>query len=311
MRKGRTRFDWVHPSYRDLVIEELAADRSMRQEYIARGGIHAIQLAVSEEGGAKGERKMPLMIEKSDWESIESACILLIKAGGSSTHTSLLELFASLVDSYEQIPSPLSSLISKVATEICAEWNSSDIFIHHLDLERYFKLGARTVQELPYPHLDFTWSQVSEELMSQLENSRSGSDISAEDLDVWVDTLTVIQTHSPQTLIRAKFGKIQDGIIKQIIESVRELLSWEPSLEGLDDARYEADRLSTMAGALRKLAAVSHFRANVLAELATKAEARGEQYSGRIVDEDEQYYENEGYADREAPFDVEGLFIDL
>jgi hypothetical protein len=64
------RVDWVHPSWRDLVIEQLAADPWLRRRFLRRCGIDGAALALSGAGGAAGERVRPLLLEDADWDAL-------------------------------------------------------------------------------------------------------------------------------------------------------------------------------------------------------------------------------------------------
>jgi hypothetical protein len=64
------RVDWVHPSWRDLVIEELAADAELRRRFLAHCGVDGASLALSTGGGATGERFRPLVRCDADWDAL-------------------------------------------------------------------------------------------------------------------------------------------------------------------------------------------------------------------------------------------------
>jgi hypothetical protein len=64
------RVDWVHPSWRDLVIEELAADAELRRRFLAHCGVDGASLALSDGGGATGERTRPLVRCDADWDAL-------------------------------------------------------------------------------------------------------------------------------------------------------------------------------------------------------------------------------------------------
>ncbi len=64
------RVDWVHPSWRDLVIEELAVDGELRRRFLGRCGIDGAALALSTAGGAEGERVRPLLRCDADWDAL-------------------------------------------------------------------------------------------------------------------------------------------------------------------------------------------------------------------------------------------------
>ena len=64
------RVDWVHPSWRDLVIEELAEDAETRRHFLARCGVDGAAIALSGSGGAEGARERPLLREDADWDAL-------------------------------------------------------------------------------------------------------------------------------------------------------------------------------------------------------------------------------------------------
>jgi hypothetical protein len=64
------RVSWVHPSWRDLVIESLAADAALRQRFLAHCGVDVAALALSTAGGADGDRVRPLLQGDADWDAL-------------------------------------------------------------------------------------------------------------------------------------------------------------------------------------------------------------------------------------------------
>jgi hypothetical protein len=64
------RIEWVHPSWRDLVIESLADDAQTRRRFLARCGVDGAAVALSGAGGAAGERERPLLCEDADWDAL-------------------------------------------------------------------------------------------------------------------------------------------------------------------------------------------------------------------------------------------------
>ncbi len=61
---------WVHPSWRDLVLDELRADPTARQRFLAACGVDGVMLALSQAGGAAGERTLPLLVGDADWDQL-------------------------------------------------------------------------------------------------------------------------------------------------------------------------------------------------------------------------------------------------
>jgi hypothetical protein len=60
----------VHPTWRDLVIERLAADADLRRHFLARCGPHGVALSLSTAGGAQGDRTYPLIGDDGDWDAL-------------------------------------------------------------------------------------------------------------------------------------------------------------------------------------------------------------------------------------------------
>jgi hypothetical protein len=61
---------WVHPSWRDLVIDELSADPEARARFLRVCGTDGITLALSYAGGRTGRRRLPLLHTDADWDLI-------------------------------------------------------------------------------------------------------------------------------------------------------------------------------------------------------------------------------------------------
>ena len=57
---------WVHPSWRDLVINELREDTAARRRFLDACALHGTMLALSQQGGIAGERRLPLLVSDSD-----------------------------------------------------------------------------------------------------------------------------------------------------------------------------------------------------------------------------------------------------
>jgi hypothetical protein len=60
--------DWIHPSCRDLAIDELLDNSGDRQKFLASCSETGLALATSSAGGAKGLRRLPLLQTDNDWQ---------------------------------------------------------------------------------------------------------------------------------------------------------------------------------------------------------------------------------------------------
>ena len=95
------RVDWVHPSWRDLVIESLAADPAERWRFLRRTGVDGAAIALSTEGGAAGERARPLLQQDADWDALGDGLYTLCADIDEAGAVRLLEVLAAAGDDPE------------------------------------------------------------------------------------------------------------------------------------------------------------------------------------------------------------------
>lgn len=69
--------EWIHPSCRDLTIQELARHVALRRRFLRNCSTAGIELAMSPGGGAAGERMVPLLLDAQDWEILKERAIAL------------------------------------------------------------------------------------------------------------------------------------------------------------------------------------------------------------------------------------------
>ena len=84
------RVEWVHPSWRDLVIESLAADDEARRRFLRHCGVDGAAVALSCGGGAAGERERPLLRCDADWDALGDGLYALCHDFGEAEAIQLL-----------------------------------------------------------------------------------------------------------------------------------------------------------------------------------------------------------------------------
>jgi hypothetical protein len=72
---------WVHPSCRDLVIEQIRLDETLRRQYLTRCRLEGLQLATSIGGGPLGKTHLPLLVNDNDWAALRTHALELVVAG--------------------------------------------------------------------------------------------------------------------------------------------------------------------------------------------------------------------------------------
>jgi hypothetical protein len=105
------RVTWVHPSWRDLVISELARDGELRRRFLRHCGVDGAALALSSGGGSDGDRVRPLLTEDADWDALgdnlHHACSELTPGDA----VRLLEVLGEAIDGVEA--DALSAMVLK------------------------------------------------------------------------------------------------------------------------------------------------------------------------------------------------------
>ena len=72
-----TSIDWIHPSCRDLAIDELSERVRDRQRLLKKCSVAGIALASSVGGGANGQRILPLLQTEDDWHCFQQRSVEL------------------------------------------------------------------------------------------------------------------------------------------------------------------------------------------------------------------------------------------
>jgi hypothetical protein len=67
------RVTWVHPSWRDLVIDRLAESPARRRAFLSASSLPGIELALSIAGGSSGARRLPFVRDDDDWDALGDA----------------------------------------------------------------------------------------------------------------------------------------------------------------------------------------------------------------------------------------------
>jgi hypothetical protein len=94
LRVSQGSVDWVHPSWRDLVIEDLASHPEKRRNFLRAAGIDGVTLALSVAGGAAGERELPLLKADEDWDVLTTRALELVREMDSEELARLLHALA-------------------------------------------------------------------------------------------------------------------------------------------------------------------------------------------------------------------------
>jgi hypothetical protein len=154
------RVAWVHPSWRDLVIDELATDPEGRRHFLAAAGLDGVVLALSTAGGARGERLLPLLVADADWDVLADRVHALAAELDPRGHARLLDALAAAIratdDRDRERHVEVVAIAEQALTRATALWGTRE---HDVDLLRsWYALARSTRSAPPPPALDRTWA---------------------------------------------------------------------------------------------------------------------------------------------------------
>ncbi|MGH2909052.1 MAG: hypothetical protein ACRDK8_07140, partial [Solirubrobacteraceae bacterium] len=193
---------WVHPSWRDLVIDELRHGAAARRRFLATCSLYGMMLALSLEGGAGGERALPLVVDDHDWDVLADRLDAL---AGEAEDQELVQLLLALrglgqskMTSAQE--SEARSLVAFVLTRVARRWDHDQRVVPSVLLDHWYELRRWSAQPVHPPALARTWIEhcpgsALDELIEP-EN--------LERLDEWLALVQTLVAHDPEGL--AAFG---------------------------------------------------------------------------------------------------------
>jgi hypothetical protein len=237
---------WVHPSWRDLLIEEVARSPDERRRFLERTGLDGVLLALSVGGGATGERSFPLLPDDGDWDTLTERVYSLVP---ELDDTDTLRLLASLAEAvaYEpdrRLQAEAEALATAVLSGVCRSWNAKDAPIPVALLEAWFRLAAQVGDPPNAPDVTPTWIEL---LPVEQIDTYAPSELAR--LDDWLATAEVLAAYAPATLQELGFPDRQAAILGELVADAAMLGT---------GARHTDDLL---ARSLRRLARLDPTRA--------------------------------------------------
>ena len=254
--KGITYVDWMHPSYRDLVIEELSNDQTLKIAFLDKMGLPGIKLAVSDTGGALGKRSLPLMTFDEAWQSLADRCLSIVRSGDTSETTELLLALESAANSAAspKTARQLSEVLSAVCLAACKTWDSERTVLSHEQLRIYGSASIRVKPLPPVPKFEQSWVATDQRLIRALKTGTSLV-FEQEILAGWVQMCFAITETEPRFLAQlgfsAKLKELIPRVLGQISDEVRSIETFG-EYDTLDHTAYCLSALADVLWDLRR-----------------------------------------------------------
>lgn len=319
-RRGARALRWIHPSYRDLVIEELEKDENRAIKFLECCSLEGIKLAVSVAGGAKGQRQFPLMSAPRSWDILEDRLIEIIRDAHNERRVSDT---LSIMRTATMTASPsgdVQSRLAKILTSCCdaarLRWDEADAVLDSSVVEEFFDATMCLVPPPTMPALLRTLNRAEQEYEKAMDDlSKRAIQLDAGRILRWASVVKVVSKSDPRLLIQSGFPESYREKVEKICEEVRGDADSSWSREDPDVLSSEQERFTVLSTALNDLVGLIPQIDDLVNETASLAESHANHLEQKYRESVEQPEESPDVPDEYRPpgtyFDLERLFSDL
>jgi hypothetical protein len=207
---------WVHPSWRDLMIDELAADKDPRRRFLRRSSLEGLLLALSVGGGIAGERRLPLLRDDGDWDAATDRLAELVPALDDADLFRVLSAIAEAAAERgldDRAAEEVEALAYSVLDGARRRWDRAVTPTAVTLLDAWFTAAARLAAPPEPPEVAATWVEL---LPTPSIDVGSPAELNA--LDEWINLVAVLREHAPAELNRFGFPAEHQRTLRTVIE---------------------------------------------------------------------------------------------
>ena len=313
-------YDWMHPSWRDLVIESLGSNADARSAFLARCLSPGVLLALSTGGGGEGMRAFPLAQHQHDWGRI---CEAIRRTLDSTDQPSTARVLIALADGFapetlqslERPPAPEDVLkITQTALGACrAKWDEATTVLDTDVLSSYYRLSADHAPLVRSPDLSETWKVYWGAAMKEFGKDLVDSEFDTQAVGRWARWMKLLWENEPRFLRFHGFPNRQRPVVKRFLNRVAKNIDDDPDLVTRDDYENEIAHWYDFARVVHLLGeavpAIERLAAEVEQELSCRVNILEDACCERFPDADEAVEAGEAYPS--GRFDVDEFFADL
>jgi hypothetical protein len=248
---------WVHPSWRDFVINELREDAAARQRFLDACGLHGAMLALSRAGGVAGERTLPLLVNDSDWDRLGDRMLPLAGQLEDQELTQLLLALHGLraVDIARSQKHEARNLAANLLTAVARRWNQEHRPLSPSVLEHWYALKDWAPGSIQPPQLGLTWAELyPASPTGQLDRSELAR------ADEWLLLAQTLRVHDPDTLENFGFFERDQELLMRLARTLEAITDQEtrPLAESILTRIQELAPGSAYLAARQALSTIEH-----------------------------------------------------
>src|SRR5271169_4917191 len=234
----RRLIDWMHPSYRDLVIDELQQHATLRKKFLAHAGLGGLSLALSAAGGAQGSRRFPLMESNEEWTIVTRRARELV-----TNPTMVSQLITIVTDALGDANPSERKKILELLRELCERggraWNEAKFAIKPSDLEIYYNATILVSPLPPMPDLSAIWDETVCMLDKRLERRHYSFILDSDPLSDFKSVIRIISDAEPRFLKQQDFPAALHALLEKLLTRINQEAG-TPFGDGADELEYEA-----------------------------------------------------------------------
>jgi len=212
---------WVHPSWRDLVIEDLASDATARRQFLANSSINGLLLALSTGGGVFGERAFPLLINDADWDTLADRLSRLSATLSDEDGARFLSSLEAALDADpdDHTLREVLALAAETLELLRRRWDDRKEHIEPRLLEAWVDVAVKLPEPPMLPHVAPTWSELLPAVTPDMDTP---SELNA--FDDWLRLGALLRSFAPALAAELGFPDAHITLLRDFIDRARRLL---------------------------------------------------------------------------------------
>lgn len=299
--------DWMHPSYRDLVIDELVTDKGLRINFLGTASIRDISLALSTIGGHDGKRTMPLIGDEESKKIVVERVKALFSTEDEFSLSNLLTILDYARKQNDSQSEWVTDLLYITLSSFPRLFAGKIIYSDLLDY--YCKLTLDFKPLLPLPDFEPTWNY-RVKLIKEVVDEQSyfiGSEIES-----WTKLISLLQKNEPRFLTQINFPTDYSALVIRVIKNLQTDVKYDICSPKKDDITTEIDRLNEIIDGLIELMSEVLEWKIIISPILSPLERKRDDLAESIPENQEPDFDD---IDDEpidpSGFDIDQLFSDL
>jgi hypothetical protein len=312
--------EWIHPSYRDLIIEQLHGGGTLKSAFLKGMNLAGIKLALSDSGGPSGKLRFPLISSAKDWDTLQHRTLEVARSSNVMDQTALLTVLIAALDSSV---GPERSTLLKILTATCQlvrqQWDSTQAKLDASAIRAYAAASERASPMEPMPSLEKSFQEALQNLIAEAADHDSDFLFEYSALDEFLAVVEEIRKSEPRLLRRINFPEGLKEVFEAVLARVDEELESDRSYESPDIYDSEADASFGLAASLKDVAKLlpsirkgAKSRIRDLTSNANRCRERYNEIESEAADgEDYSAMREEHHLASGDAFDIQAVFVDL